>query len=447
MGKTFDLGNTLADVLKNVSDPDRGPEQIVLLPLANIDADANNFYSMEGVEELAANIELIGLLDPLRVRENPDMPGRYLIVSGHRRRAALWTLYESEPEKWAKAPCIVEQPAASPELQELRLIYANADTRKMSSADQAKQAERVEMLLYKLKGQGMEFPGRMRDHVAEACKVSATKLAELKVIRERLATDWRRLWEENKINHSTAYTIAKEDPDIQRRLAFEYTPAAVESWAQWQVEQAIETVRDPKPKENKQDPLEAFDAEVYAAQLEKEREQLRIAIRDQWLEYLCGTLSRGNLPKHRMDAIEVLKRCYRNSGSWSGSDYYDYDGRPNGIEIRPPKSKEKFLARYADVFDQLALIAIGELYRRFEEDRKKPKKTAPAAASQKPLAYTNAMKPSDDWLCACKFDFSKSWQFMRWSSEKNAWKYPNTGGEVGHDECVRWVPLLEEEAK
>ena len=59
--KTFDLGDTLADVLKNVSDPDRGPEQIVLLPIASIDADANNFYSMEGVEELAANIELIGL--------------------------------------------------------------------------------------------------------------------------------------------------------------------------------------------------------------------------------------------------------------------------------------------------------------------------------------------------------------------------------------------------
>lgn len=440
MSKTeFELGDTLAAVLGNVSDPDRAPEQIVLIDLPLIDADKNNFYSMDGVEELAANIELIGLLDPLRVRENPDMPGRYLIVSGHRRRAALWTLYEENPEKWGKAPCIVEQPAASPELQELRLIYANADTRKMSSADLSAQAQRVEMLLYKLKDQGMEFPGRMRDHVAEACKVSATKLAELKVIREKLEPDWRRLWEENKINHSTAYTIAKEDPDIQRRLAFEYTPAAIESWAQWQVEQAIETVRDPKPKEKKQDPFEVFDAEVYAAQLEKEREQLRGAIRDQWLEYLCGTLSRGNLPKHRMDAIEELKRCYRNSGCWSGGDYYDYDGRPNGIEIRPPKSEKKFLARYADLFDQLALVAIGELYRRIEDEKKTP--TAPA---QKPAAYTNAMKPSGDWLCACKFDFSKTWQFMRWNEQRNVWKYPNTGGEVSHDDCTRWVPLSEE---
>ena len=435
----FDLGDSLANILGSVS-PSDTEEQIEYISLQYLVSDERNFYSMDGVEELAANIELIGLQQPLRVLKGDN--GFYVIVSGHRRAAAIRLLAEDAPEKWARVPCIVEKPGGSSELEELRLIMANADTRRMSSADLAKQAERVEMLLYKLKEQGMEFPGRMRDHVAEACKVSATKLAELKVIRERLAPDWRRLWEENKINHSTAYTIAKEDPDIQRRLAFEYTPAAVESWAQWQVEQAIETVRDPKPKEKKQDPLEAFDAEVYAAQLEKEREQLRIAIRDQWLEYLCGTLSRGNLPKHRMDAIEELKRCYRNSGRWSGGDYYDYDGRPNGIEIRPPKSKEKFLARYADLFDQLALVAIGELYRRIEDEKK-----TPAAAPQKPLAYTNAMKPSGDWLCACKFDFSKTWQFMRWSSEKNAWKYPNTGGEVGHDGCVRWMPLPEEEAK
>lgn len=216
--KEFNLGDQLAEVLKNVSDPDRGPEQIVLLPIASIDADANNFYSMEGVEELAANIELIGLLDPLRVRENPDMPGRYLIVSGHRRRAAYWLLYEENPEKWAKAPCIVEPAAASPELQELRLIYANADTRKMSSADLSAQAERVEMLLYKLKDQGMEFPGRMRDHVAEACKVSATKLATLKVIRENLTPKWNKLYQKNKINETVAYEIAKQPPEVQKKI-------------------------------------------------------------------------------------------------------------------------------------------------------------------------------------------------------------------------------------
>ena len=214
--KAFQLGDTLAEVLGKVSGPDT--EQITQIELPLIDPAAENFYSMDGVEELAANIELVGLLDPLRVRENPEMPGRYLIVSGHRRRAALWMLYEEAPEKWGRVSCIVEPTAASPELQELRLIYANADTRRMNSADLSRQAERVEELLYKLKEQGVEFPGRMRDHVAEACKVSATKLAELKVIRDKLIPAWRPDWESGKLAQATAYEIARQPAEAQEKL-------------------------------------------------------------------------------------------------------------------------------------------------------------------------------------------------------------------------------------
>ena len=167
------------------------------------------------------------------------MPGRYLIVSGHRRRAAYWLLYEENPEKWEKAPCIVEPAAASPELQELRLIYANADTRKMSSADLSAQAERVEMLLYKLKDQGMEFPGRMRDHVAEACKVSATKLAELKVIREKLIPELRQLWESGKLNHTVAYRLAQAEEHAQTRLTELYTAPQIEAMPEWRITDKI----------------------------------------------------------------------------------------------------------------------------------------------------------------------------------------------------------------
>lgn len=218
--KEFNLGNQLAEALGKVSEPDTdGMEQIVAIDINNIDGDADNFYSMNGLDELAANIELIGLQQPLRVRANPDMPGRYLIVSGHRRRAALWTLYEEQPEKWRRVPCIIEQPAASPELQELRLIYANANTRTMSSADLAAQAERVEMLLYKLKGQGVEFPGRMRDHVAEACRISSTKLATLKAIKNNLIPELLEHYQCGEINESAAYELQKLPKEAQEAIA------------------------------------------------------------------------------------------------------------------------------------------------------------------------------------------------------------------------------------
>lgn len=114
-------------------------------------------------------------------------------------------------------PCIVEAEGGSEALRELRLIYANSDTRRMSSADISKQAERVEALLYQLKEEGVEFPGRMRDHVAEACKVSKSKLSRLKVIRDKLAPDiYAGYYERGKLPEDTAYELAKLPADTQR---------------------------------------------------------------------------------------------------------------------------------------------------------------------------------------------------------------------------------------
>lgn len=213
----FELGSVLAEALGNVSETDT-QERIEYLPLSSLVYDERNFYSIDGVEELAANIELVGLQQPLRVLRGDGEDPFYVIVSGHRRAAALRILAKEDPKRWKTVPCIVERPAASPEMEELRLIYANADTRKMSSADLAKQAERVQELLYKLKEQGVEFPGRMRDHVAEACKVSKTKLATLKVIRENLIPVWKKYWESGEMAESAAYAAAQQTPEVQLQI-------------------------------------------------------------------------------------------------------------------------------------------------------------------------------------------------------------------------------------
>lgn len=217
MGK-FDLASVLSDVSKLDTGSTNGRERIEYIPLELIDPDPNNFYELSEVAELAANIELIGLQQPLRVRTNPDQPGHVMLVSGHRRRAALELLVKDGNTKFAEVPCIKEEPAGSAALQELRLIYANSDTRKISSAELGKQAERVEFLLYQLKEEGVDFPGRMRDHVAEACKVSKTKLARLKVIRENLDKPFIKLYEKNRLKESTAYALAQQPVEIQRAV-------------------------------------------------------------------------------------------------------------------------------------------------------------------------------------------------------------------------------------
>lgn len=212
----------LGDVLKNVSNPDTGREQITYLPIDNLDSDAGNFYELTGIDALADNISVAGLQQPIRVRAGQE-PGRYTIVSGHRRMAACRKLAEEAPEDWREVPCIIETDNASPALQQLRLIYANKDTRQRTSHDISVEATQVEELLCKLQKEGFKFPGRMRDHVAEAVGASKTKLARLKVIRDKLIPDWAQLWKSNDIGESQAYELSKLPAETQQYI-FSWTP-------------------------------------------------------------------------------------------------------------------------------------------------------------------------------------------------------------------------------
>lgn len=222
------MGFDLASVLKNVPDSGTGDgrERIEYIGLDKLRDDPNNFYSLDGIEELAENIEFAGLQQPVRVRRDAEHNGEYIIVSGHRRTAAMRKIVEDGSKAFETVPCIVEADGGSEALRELRLIYANSDTRRMSSADISKQAERVEALLYQLKEEGVEFPGRMRDHVAEACKVSKSKLSRLKVIRDKLAPDiYAGYYEKGLIKEDPAYELARLPVDVQHSIVDRATRA------------------------------------------------------------------------------------------------------------------------------------------------------------------------------------------------------------------------------
>lgn len=204
----FDLGKFLSDAGVNIDTAKR--EQIEYISIDLIVPDPENFYELSGLDELAENISLFGIRQPLRVRNIPGDESRVMIVSGHRRHAALKKLIDEDGrDDLRDVPCIVEPEAQNPHLVQLALIYDNADNRKISSAEQARQVEQVEKLLYQLKEDGYEFPGRMRDHVAQACKLSTGKIARLKVIRENLEKCWNPSYQQDKFGESTAYALAQ----------------------------------------------------------------------------------------------------------------------------------------------------------------------------------------------------------------------------------------------
>ena len=78
-GKKFDITKFAATLPEAV--PESGTrEQIEYIDEAKLSGDGENFYSMEGIEALAQNIELVGLQQPLRVRPDPDDEGGYIVA-------------------------------------------------------------------------------------------------------------------------------------------------------------------------------------------------------------------------------------------------------------------------------------------------------------------------------------------------------------------------------
>lgn len=212
MAKAFKLG----DYIKPEDVSELNTERIQYIDLDLIDPDPDNFYLLTGVDELAENISLVGLLDPLRVRPNG---GRYIVESGHRRRAACLLLRDGGNHMFDKGvPCIVTYGEATDNMRRLRLIFANSHTRVLTPPELAKQAEEVTKLLCDLKAQGVELPGRMREHVAEALNVSASKLARVQAIRNNLAPELLAEYDAGRINESVAYTLSQQPVETQQQV-------------------------------------------------------------------------------------------------------------------------------------------------------------------------------------------------------------------------------------
>ena len=205
----------LADVLGSAA-AEYQDNTLVNLDLSIIDEDERNFYELSNIDDLAANIELVGLMDPIRVRRGEN--GRYIVVSGHRRRAACMKLRDEGNDKFKTVPCIIES-AGSEAMQELRLIFANNATRVISGPDMQKQAERVTELLYRLKEEGVEFPGRMSNHVAQACQISTSRLKRLNAIKNNLSAAFYSYFQTGTLNETAAYAISRLPCDIQEEIA------------------------------------------------------------------------------------------------------------------------------------------------------------------------------------------------------------------------------------
>lgn len=181
-----------------------------------------NFYPRPdnaALAELMESIRANGLLEPPTVVAAGE--GKYRLISGHSRMAAVRLLAssrdEGEAKRFAAVLCRV-LPDMTLEQEECAVIEANRQ-RVKSPALLAEEAERLTKIYIKRREAGEELPGRIRDRVAEAMQVNKTKLANLSAIKNGIKVPGiRRAWEEGRLPEAAALEIARMDDNTQYHL-------------------------------------------------------------------------------------------------------------------------------------------------------------------------------------------------------------------------------------
>lgn len=390
MAKKF----SLADYMEPVSKVDR--MEITMIPFERIAQNWRNFYAVDVREEdLAESIKVSGLLTPLGVV--PGSNDGYKLISGHRRWRALRYLRDSEPdgrERWAAVPCVIYATPEDADREELMLIHANAQ-RVKSGAEIAKEAQKTTEILCRMKENGVELPGRMRDRVAEALQVSSTRLARLDAIKNNLTyPGWAQKWEKEQINEAVAYRLSQLSYDEQMNAADHVINKHIPD-----NEITVKVIEDalahpPLDNPGCQDPLAYEDDPVKV-----DRELVRRA-------HFAWRVRRDRLSfANRKDAMEKLKKAYRWTGFSGGG--VSWAGEPKGIRFREPI---QWLLGWGALYDALAANTLEEALTTETGEAPAPSPAPTPAPAQRPdpiEAPTVAV--SDRRWRSCRDDPPKGW--------------------------------------
>lgn len=234
----FSMADLLNSQSKKPTAQARPAFEIRHIPIEKLKPSEKNIYGMRGIEELAANIEMLGLLHNLDVKE-ADTAGYYEIISGERRYQACKLLYEGGNQDFATIPCKVEAPTEDKALEELKLLYANAAARELTDYEKTYQAGRIKELLQDLKKDGYKFKGRMREIVADMLEVSPAQMGRMESINKNLSAEFAEEFKAGKIGITTAYELSGQSKEQQAAALAAYR------------EEGAEALKKPKPQKPK----------------------------------------------------------------------------------------------------------------------------------------------------------------------------------------------------
>ena len=200
---------------------------VQMIDAHDIIPNSKNFYGIREVEELATRMKISGHITPLEVVARDGDPGKYTLISGERRRAAmLYRLEQGEIEK-AVMPCIVRvdldsrEALTAEEIEAINIISAN-DYRDKTPFEKLEEVMTMRPIARKLwekakAANGTDRPLKdFRAYFArEILGISPSSLQRITIL-EHLVPEARSAYEDGLIGKSVLYELANKQEEEQR---------------------------------------------------------------------------------------------------------------------------------------------------------------------------------------------------------------------------------------
>lgn len=188
-------------------------DKIKMIPLEKVLTNPDNFYSIDGIAELADSIEMVGLLSPVSVV--PEATG-YKLISGHRRFQAYRYLQQND-SKYNSIPAIVL--SGLDDLTEtMALITANSTTRELTYAEKCQQEKVLRDTLMAMKSIGVEIPGNLGQYIADQLGVSRNEVSRMHSVNENLSDEGKAKLEAGELTAQQAYEMSRR-PKAEQQAA------------------------------------------------------------------------------------------------------------------------------------------------------------------------------------------------------------------------------------
>jgi ParB-like nuclease domain. len=160
--------------------------QIIEIDINLLETNNSNFYGLRDLESLAGMIATSGYINPLEVKQLEN--GKYKIISGHRRHAALSMLIENGERIDLKIPCIVRDfepkgPLSADEIERCYLIFSNRGQRQYRTVseklEEVRLLEPIARKIWESERKTGYIEGNFRSYFSNELNMSATSLQRL----------------------------------------------------------------------------------------------------------------------------------------------------------------------------------------------------------------------------------------------------------------------------